>query len=377
MTFSRKTSFSVFGTKYRYVAVMAILLLTTVLILYLAGGAGRVFLYRQLVFAAVSLALAAIVSNFTEKQFSGPAERFLNLMTGYGLKDRDAEYGTDGVPVVSLRSHMKKFYSPVSVATTGIDYYNTWRKNGDRTQLDHFINCANSLVDNLKVRRSAEGDFGVWEHDYDWTYGLTPPWVSALAQGFGVQLLGYAYAVTGNARYRDAAESAMDAFFVAAKDGGVTYKDSAGEWWYEEYVGKGAVSVRVLNGMIYALIALNEYSRAAGSDRARELFKKGVASLKSNLPSFDAGWWTRYDNLGMVATRNYHRVHLEILSKLCEITGDPEFRATLAKWSKYRRPFFIREFVVQRPSWHDLAILLLNAAAVMVLLEILFIIGKI
>jgi len=373
-----KSIFSkIFPKRYRYVIYLFMVAAAGCFLLYIAGGVYREFLRGQLMLAGLSVILGVCLSNFTEKHFSGPAERFLNIMTGYGFKDKDAEYAADGVPVVSLRRLMKKYYNPVSVANAGISYYDNWQKNRGKNQFQFFLNCADSLVSNLKIRDAGPNKFGVWEHGYPWSYNLTPPWISALAQGFGIQLLGRAFSATGDPKYKDAAELALEAFFVDVSAGGVTYKDRENEWWYEEYVGKGAVPVRVLNGMMYALLSLDEYGRGSGSDKAKDLFVKGLASLKKNLSSFDAGWWSCYDNLGLVATRHYHAVHLDLLKKLSEKTNDRYLAEIYQKWLGYRKPFFIREFVMQRPSWHDLAILMLNAGIIFLCLEIIFLAMKI
>lgn len=369
--------FKIFSKRYRYASGLFAAVVAVCLALYFLGGAYRDFLREQFTLAGISIIAGIVLSNLIEKKFSGPAERFLNIMTGYGLKDRDAEYAADGVPVVSLRRLMKKYYNPVSVSNAGLSYYANWQNRGDKQQFKFFINCADSLVDNLKFRDCGPTRFGVWEHDYTWSYNLTPPWISALAQGFGIQLLGRAFFATGDQKYKDAADLALEAFFVDVAAGGVTYKDRENEWWYEEYVGNGAVPVRVLNGMMYALLSLDECGRAFCSDKAKDLFKKGIVSLKNNLVSFDAGWWSCYDNLGLIATQHYHAVHLDLLKNIAQKTNDPYFFKIYRKWSNYRKPFFIREFVMQCPSWHDLAILFLSSGLVFMLLEIIFLAMKI
>lgn len=87
--------------------------------------------------------------------------------------------------------------------------------------------------------------------------------------------------------------------------------------------------------MVYAVIGIYEYYENTGDEEARRLFEKGVQSLKQNLARYDAGWWTCYDNLGLVATKTYHAVHLDLMKRLYEIT----FLEMHNKWSKYKQSF--------------------------------------
>ena len=249
-------------------------------------------------------------------------------------------------------------------------HYENWQVTKEEQYFEYFKNCADWLVNNLKFKTFNNLTYGVWEYDYPWSYGLKPPWISGLAQGVGVQVLSKAYKLTGEEKYSTIAKCALNTFFVEVKDGGVTYKDNQDEWWYEEYVSKDAKTSRVLNGMIYAIIGIYEYNKNTNAEEAKQLFEKGLRSLRRNLVKYDAGWWTYYDGLGLTATKTYHAVHLDLIKKLYEITGEELFLEMYNKWSKYKTKFFIREFIKQKPSWHDMAILGLNIIGIFMFLEV-------
>lgn len=321
-----------------------------------------------------SLFIGALLATWTEELTAMPAERVMNFIRGFGIKGEDAEFDEKGVPVISIRELGEFHYNPVRVAMAGFQYYDQWKQTGGQTALAKLINCADSLVEHLSVNQFEGGEFGVWEYHYPLS-NLVPPWVSGLAQGVGVQLLARAYMRCGEDRYLQTAHMAFRAFDVEVKDGGVTYKDSPDEWWYEEYAGRGCIESRVLNGMVYALVGIDEYRRVSNDSMAESMFDRGVKSLLKRLDDYDAGWWTHYDAMGMLAARSYHQVHINQMKQMYDITGDVAFKERWLRWRNYRSPFFIREFVKQRPGWHDLMTLLVNIFAVYVLLEMVYIIA--
>jgi len=340
------------------------------------GTISKNIIFQQIRLFAMAIFLGILFSNLTEKFFSSPAERLMNIATGFGFKNKDAEYDEKGVPIISLRRLKKKYYNPVTVSMTSFQHYENWQKTKDERYLEYFKNCADSLINNLKIKVSNKLVYGVWEYNYPWSYNLNPPWISGLAQGIGVHALSQAYKLTGKEKYLETAKSALNAFFIEIKDGGVTHKDNEDEWWYEEYVGENAKISRVLNGMIYALIGIHEYHKNTNDQRAKILLNKGVKSLIQNLSKYDAGWWTYYDNLGLIATRTYHIVHLELIKKMYKITGEKMFLKTYHQWARYKTKFFVREFIKQKPSWHDMAILGLNIISTFVLLEVIIFLIK-
>lgn len=124
-----------------------------------------------------------------------------------------------------------------------------------------------------------------------------------------------------------------DSFFVEVKDGGVTYKDTNG-WWYELYSDIGSQKPKVLNGMLWTLLALNQYENLTGDSKAKFLFREGIESLKSNLYKYDSENASYYDILKKPADFNYHNMHVYLLEKLFNITHEQAFHMMSEKWSK-------------------------------------------
>lgn len=320
---------------------------------------------------SIAVLLGIIFSNYAEILFSDLAERIMNLLSGFGLKKQDAEFNKEGIPIVSLRKLGTLHYNAVTVANAADNYYSKWKLNNDRYQLEMFKNCIDSLITNLKIKKFNGKEYGIWEYDYKWSYNLVPPWISGLAQGLGVAVLSKAWFVFKDENYQRNSKLALSAFFVDVKNGGVTYKDSEDQWWFEEYVGQSATESRALNGMIYSILGIIDYYKITNDPEALVLFEKGLASLKKNLSKYDAGWWSFYDILGTIAAKSYHILHIDLIKKLNTIVPDDQFLHTYRKWEKYKKHFFVREFVKQKPSWHDFMVLLLNISLIFILVCIL------
>lgn len=237
------------------------------------------------------------------------------------------DYGyTDGVYIGIQRN-------PVHVSQQAFKYWDEFQ-NGDEKSRELFLNCADWLVDNAVLR----DNYTVWEYNFPWPdRNLTPPWISGMAQGLGIQVLVRAYNITGDQKYLKIGDSSLQSFFVEVKDRGVTYKDQeTGGYWYEEYPNPyDSKEDRVLNGFIFALLGIHEYYERTGDEDAKYLFDKGIIELKNHLSDYDTGEWTYYDHIGNNANIGYHHTHVTQLAQLYEITHDPILEQYHQKWKSY------------------------------------------
>ena len=224
-----------------------------------------------------------------------------------------------------------KQLNPLTISQKAI-YYESEYQKGNESCKRLFLNNANYLVENA-VRYD---NYTLWEYNFPWPYyGIESPWVSAMAQGEGVSVLIKAYKLTGDKKYLNSANLALNSFYVEVKDGGVTYKDKNG-WWYEEYVTGTDVQPRVLNGMIFTLFGIYEYYEFTGDQDAKFLFDQGIISLKNNLHKYDTGNWTYYDAIGGRASIKYHKLHVNQMLRLYEITKDPLFKEYYERFLSYK-----------------------------------------
>lgn len=111
-------------------------------------------------------------------------------------------------------------------------------------------------------------------------------------------------------------------------------KDSDTSWWYEEYVADnvGAEESRVLNGMLFALIGVYEYYKYTDDADAKLIFDKGINNVKENLAKYDDGKGSSYYDILHTPPDKYHLIHVDLLNKLYDITGEEIFREYSEKW---------------------------------------------
>lgn len=149
------------------------------------------------------------------------------------------------------------------------------------------------LKSNLK--QDSSGHF-VWEYSFDNTYNdvaIEAPWSSAFAQAAGIQALVAHWRATGDATSLEKAEQAADVLFVPLGDGGHLFRDGD-EIWFEE-IPLADRSPHILNGHMRVLLALQDLWEATDAPRYKEWLEHGKETLLRWLPSFDTGYWLRYD----------------------------------------------------------------------------------
>jgi hypothetical protein len=145
--------------------------------------------------------------------------------------------------------------------------------------------------------------------------GGLPPWTSGLSQGTGLEVMARAYSRFKDPAYLTAAQQALGVFRTAPPQG-VRVRTAAGVT-YAEYTY--APSDRILNGFIQALVGLYEYTSITNDPLGLALFQAGDAEARAEVPHYDTGGWSLYDQFGE-SSLNYHELLAEFLQHLCERT---------------------------------------------------------
>jgi hypothetical protein len=318
------------------------------------------FLRIQIFLCLVAVVSGCFLCSYTADVLDAPARDLMQIVSG--RKDVAQMFDSNGIPKVYYPKLKAAFYNPVRIASHANWLYrqgNNPEKGGDNFKT--FLKYADWLKDNLKIMHYQGRTYGIWEYHFYWeTYHLAPPWRSGMAQGAGLNALGHAYLITKDIRYLSAAKYALNAFLIDVKNGGVTYQDTEEDWWIEEYIGADGRQSRVLNGAIYALLGVYEFWKSTGDEVAFEVYRKGLNGIRKQLPKYDMGWWSYYDAIGSIATSKYHQVHIELTRDLFEISREEIFLRYSERWAHYKDSYFKREFLKQRPDYHDMVILGLN-----------------
>jgi D-glucuronyl C5-epimerase-like protein len=153
-----------------------------------------------------------------------------------------------------------------------------------------------------------------WEYLFQFDGGL-PPWTSGLSQGTAVQVLSRAWSRFKEPADLAAAQQALGIFETSPPQG-VRVNTSAGALYAEYTYAPGD---RILNGFIQALVGLYEYASITRDPLGLQLFEAGDAEARAEVPHYDTGGWSLYDQFGE-SNLNYHELLSEFLQHLCERT---------------------------------------------------------
>jgi heparosan-N-sulfate-glucuronate 5-epimerase len=318
------------------------------------------------VILAVAFVAALLTSGFTEQKLSRIiVSTYYNLM---GTQQVSTKYDESGIPIVDYgyrgHSYIGEQRNAVTISQVALRYYEEYEK-GDESCQRLFINCANWLVENSV----SHDDYAILEYRFDWPrYNMTSPWRSGMAQGQALQVLIRAHNISNDSKYLDTAKRLLNSFFVGVENGGVTYVTLEDGWWYEEYADEGGMEPRVLNGMMYALLGINEYYDYTKDPDAKYLFDQGVIALKEGLADYDANGYSYYDVFG-TPSLSYHETHIRQLNDLYEITNEETFKDYRDRWQSYEElPFVVR--LVHSPTKMGIAVFFANFIILILVLEV-------
>lgn len=225
-------------------------------------------------------------------------------------------------------------YTPVTVCIFGFSLLQrvcTQSPDADRAR-ERLLQLSDWLVRSM-VPLSA--DAGVWLHEFQVPFaaGVAPPYASGIAQAHGISLLLRVNQLAPDERYLTAVHRAFGALLVDVAQGGVACIDD-GYTWLEEW--PSSPRSHVLNGFMFAMIAVHDYLSAFGTPAARTLWEQTLRTLEEHLPRFDCGYGSRYDLLrGLVVSETYHRLHIDLLHVLDNLSGRAQLHQTADRWATY------------------------------------------
>lgn len=151
---------------------------------------------------------------------------------------------------------------------------------------------------------------------------LTAPWYSAMAQGEALSAFVALYEITGQPRWKAAADATFVSFLQpkAAKVPWTVQVDSSGLLWFEEYAGTH--TDRAFNGHNFALFGVYDYWWLTRDSRARAVFLGGLQATRVHLAGIRVpGRTSRYCLAHDVHSESYHGIHISQLLTLYRLTG--------------------------------------------------------
>jgi hypothetical protein len=193
---------------------------------------------------------------------------------------------------------------------------------------------AGALIDEI-IGLAAERAGGLaWEYLFPFD-GQSPPWVSSLAQGTGLQAM--ARSATRLNRQADVFPVAQRGLgiFQTAPPEGVRIPSGTGAH-YLQY--SGLPKFKVANGFIQSLVGLYDFAGLTGDTTARSLFEDGDRAGRAEIGTFDTGAWSLYSR-GAPSTHEsdlgYHTLLRDFLKQLCARTAAIQYCSAEQHFTQY------------------------------------------
>lgn len=238
-----------------------------------------------------------------------------------------ARFDAQGIPIRGTLSI--PLYNITTISAYAFANWNLWLSTKDTEQRDRFLHMAEWLVSHQQID-------GGWYYQYDHR-SLKAPWLSGMAQGEGTSVMARAFALTGDNRYRQAGLASLSVLGREVPNGGVCRTMTSGARFYEELPSNPPSFI--LNGFLYALFGIFDWIQ---EDKfvALPLWEAGYRALIEKLPSYDMGYWSRYDLWSAKrihpSSFAYHDLHLAQLTVMQQIAPHQIIHDTLIKWEQAR-----------------------------------------
>jgi hypothetical protein len=224
----------------------------------------------------------------------------------------------------------------VAQAQWGLGSYERYLATGEERWLEWALGAARHLAASQELEGRLRGGLP-YRESFPHTFHLSPPWLSAMAQGQAASLLVRLHRESGDESLAEAACRALLPLDVPVAEGGVRAELDGGPF-YEEY--PTTPSSYVLNGGIFALWGCHDVAAALDDELAVRLWRDGLDVLAASIDRWDTGTWSRYDlhphAVTNVASSSYHVLHLSQLRALLRLDARPELERALARFQGYQ-----------------------------------------
>jgi hypothetical protein len=235
------------------------------------------------------------------------------------------------IPIETV-ANGQQLYVATEIFQYGLGAYDLFLITKQHQYLNKFKACLEWAVLNQQ-------EDGSWNNFY-YVYPGNP--YSAMTQGEGISLLLRGYVFFHNNNYMLCAQKAVSFLIKDVNEGGTS-----------RYEGDGLVLLEythlplVLNGWIFALFGLLDFQKVTHDETITVLLYDTMSTMKKKLPEFDNGYWSMYDNVSIIASPFYHKLHIALLNVMGDLFDDPCFFEYAKKFNDYtKKPSYrIKSFV--------------------------------
>ena len=187
------------------------------------------------------------------------------------------------------------------------------------------------LLDEMSEIATTRGNFLTWEY-YFYFGGGSPPWISGMAQGTGIQALSRGANLLGEPGFNETAQEALGAFKRRAPVG-VRTRGPNGGVHYLQY--SYAPTLYILNAFIQSITGLYDYWELTQDETALKLWQAGDREARREVPHHDIGDWSLYSRGGSESTYEYHDLLRGFLRNLCDRLAAPVYCNTAKRFHGY------------------------------------------
>jgi hypothetical protein len=226
---------------------------------------------------------------------------------------------SNGIPLTSLYGNQSVVFH-IDVFNYSLGLINRYILNED---------VSNNIMYILRWTLENQLKDGSWRYNFTQNHHpLSENKASGMTQGLAVSFIirsyrcGFISREECMASVRAAIDFMLSAELVSEYDG---YK------LIEEFYNPGH---GVLNGAIFAIYGLYDYCYEINNF---EVFMNYISDLKGLMNKFKLNGWSFYDIKGMVASKFYHQLHIDMMHVLYWLTNDSFFLEYANYWSRGKR----------------------------------------
>ncbi len=172
---------------------------------------------------------------------------------------------------------------------------------------------------------------------------------SSMAQGEGISLLVRAYIETDEKKYLDAALRAKYFMLTSIDNGGTTKYIGDDVYFYE-----CPADPLILNGWIFSIWGIFDLYKLTRDTELKKIMDRTLSTLERDLPSYDLGYWSKYEDKNRIASPFYHKLHIAQLNVMYNLTGKEIYKSYAEKWANYERNFFFRNFAFIKKAFQKI-----------------------
>ena len=232
-----------------------------------------------------------------------------------------------GIPLVQ-DSEGNKLYFTITIAQYGLGCYDKYLETKEKKYLDKFLIISDCLI-------TTQDELG----GYDVSKSLGCKY-SSMAQGEAISVLLRAYSKTNENKYFEKAKNAHTCMIRLVEDLG-TQRIKNEDIYFEEYAIENKEAT-VLNGWIFSIFGLIDYSKIVQNKETEKLLELSIESLYKNLKYYDKNGWSYYSLDQKIASPFYHKLHINQLKVLNDLYPDFRCEQILKKCEKTEKIILIK-----------------------------------